>query len=86
MWELFLIKKITQSYDVYLKEWVLGWDTFDEKDNLDKYAARVDRGSFTNSKPCIDVYGNHLHMGTKMRFILGLLNCQNLLNVEFVIM
>ncbi len=66
MWELFLIKKkITQSYDVYLKkrDKLLGWDTFDGKDNLDKYAARVDRSSFTNSKPCIDVYGDSFTYG-----------------------
>lgn len=62
---LFDKKKITQNYDEYLKKRdnILGWDTFIGKDNLDKYSARVDRSTFKNSKPCVDLYGDSFTYG-----------------------
>jgi len=62
---LFDKNKITQNYNNYLniRNTTLGWNTVSGKDNLDKYGARVDQSSFTNSQPCIDVYGDSFTYG-----------------------
>ncbi len=56
-------KKITQNYNIYLKirDKTLGWDQ--NKNNLDHYMARVDKSSYKDSKPCVDVYGDSFTYG-----------------------